>query len=263
MSRGAGRLPESDFTIAISAQGHHAGLQVISAGGRAYITLAGHSYRMPASSYRRLASGFGAVPGAGRGSGSGLFAKLGISPLRWLEHPRIVGQARVGGAATTEIRGRLDAGAMLQDLSTLLGKAGSLGVSGAASLPHGIPQATRRSIARALGSPRVTVWTGSSDKLLRRLRVAATVPVTGPTRTLLGGMRAARVTFGLWYSQINQRQRITAPAAAAPFSAFRAEVKSFLNQLMGSMEQRYTSCITAAGGDVAKMQKCAALLSGG
>lgn len=283
---GVGRLPESDFTISISAQGHTGGLQVISAGGKGYITVGGQSYLMPASNYKSLASGFGSLAssGAGTNSRSGAFSKLGIKPLRWLTDPQIVGKANVGGVQTTRIRGGLDATAMLQELSKLLGKAGSLGVSGTgtSSLPHSISPATQRSIAHALGSPSFNVWTGSRDNLIRRLTVSATVPVTGRTRTLLGGMSSAVVTLGFAYSHVNQPQTIAVPRATKPYSVFRTEVAAFLSQIengvTGSLGtgtgttgasggtaagQRYTHCIKAARGDVSKMQKCSKLLATG
>lgn len=282
---GARRPPESDFTIAISAQGQSGALEVISARGRAYVTVGGQSFRIPDSSYRRLASGFGSLAASGAGSGSraGALSKLGIEPLHWLAHPRIVGEAEVGGVATTRIRAGLDAGAMLGDLSTLLARAGSLGVSGTGSLPHGIPAAVQRSIAGALRSARVSVWTGRRDRLLRRLTVVARVRVTGQTRRLLGGMRSAAAKFSFQYSHVNQPQTITVPAQTAPYSVFRAEVTTFLDEVAGgalgsslgagagsagssggaALAQRYTRCIIAARGEVSKMQKCAKLLAAG
>jgi hypothetical protein len=300
-SSGAHRPPQSDFTIAISAQGHSGALQLISARGRAYVTVAGQSFRIPDSSYRRLASGFGslAASGAGRGSRAGALSKLGINPLHWLAHPRIVGRAEVGGVATTRIRAGLDAGAMLGDLSTLLARAGSLGgsgagspglsgagslgLSGAGSLTHGVPPAAQRSIAGALRSARVSVWTGRRDRLLRRLTVVARVRVTGQTRRLLGAVRSAAVKFSFQYSHVNQPQTITVPAETAPYSVFRAEVTNILDEVAGgalgnplgagagragssggaALAQRYTRCIIAARAEVSKMQKCAKLLAAG
>jgi hypothetical protein len=285
MDKGTGKLPESDFTISISAEGHQGALQVISAGGKGYITVSGQSYRMPASSYKSLESGLGSLAASGTASGTksgqSAFSKLGIKPLGWLIRPQIVGSATVGGVATQHVRAGLDATAMLHDFSRLLGKVGSLGVSAASSLPTSISSATQRSIARALGSPSFNVWTGAADKLIRKLTVSATVPVTGATRTALGGMRSATLTLGFEYSRVNQPQTITVPTTTKPYSVFRAQFSTILQEiesgLVGSgsdtsttggsggtgTDQKYTHCITAAAGDVAKMQKCSKLLAAG
>lgn len=288
---GGGRPPQSDFTIAISAQGHRAGLQVISADGRGYITLSGQSYRMPASSFAKLQSGFGSLAGssgAARKSSSDTLGKLGIRPLDWLTNPRVVGTATINGAATTRISAGVDTQALLADLNKLLAKAGSLtGGSGAGALPQSISAADQRRIAAALGSPRLSVWTGTADKVIRKLTVTARIPVTGRTRSLLGGMTKAVVTFDFEYSHLNQPQTIVAPSASQPYSVFRAKVSTFLQEIQGGLStgslngsagtgttqsgtgtsasaaQQYTNCITAAKGDVSKMQKCSKLLTSG
>jgi hypothetical protein len=287
----AGKLPESDFTIDVSAQGQHGSLQVISAGGKGYIAVSGQSYVMPASSFKSLESGFGSLANSGgasaSGSGSGAFAKLGIHPLDWLSNPQIVGSSTVNGAATTEVSAKVDTSAMLHDISKLLGKAGSLGVSGASALPQSLSAATQKRIATALGSPSFDVWTGKSDKIVRKLTVSATIPVTGQIHTLLGGMTSAAVTLGFEYSDLNQPQTITAPTSVKPYSVFQSKVDTLLQEIesglvSGSLtggtttgtiqsgpstvtsgDKKYTNCITAAKGDVKKMQKCSSLLGGG
>lgn len=286
MNEGAGQLPESDFTISISADGHRGALQVISAHGRGYITVDGQSYRMPNSSFKHLESRFGSLASSGTGSGStpSAFSSLGIKPLEWLLRPQIVGRATVDGVPTTRVRAGLDVTAVLHDFSGLLGKTGSLGISGTGSLPQSLSPATQRSIAQALGAPSVTVWTGTSDKLIRKLTVSATVPITGQTRKMLGGMRSASVTVGFEYSHINQPQAISVPTTTRPYSVLRAEVTTVLQEVesalftgsgtgagttttgvsgASSADQKYTQCITAAKGDVAKMQKCSKLLAAG
>jgi hypothetical protein len=283
VNKGAGKLPESDFTISITAEGHVGALQVISADGKGYITVSGQSYKLPASSYKSLESGLGSFASSGTGSGSGsgksAFAKLGIKPLAWLLRPQIVGKATIDGVATTQVTAGLDAAAMLRDFSKLLGKAGSLGVSATSSLPQSISASTQHSIAHALGTPSFNLWTGNTDKLIHKLTVSAVVPVTGGTRTELGGMRSAAVTLGFGYSRVNQPQTITVPTSTKPYSVFRTKFAAILSEIesglisgstgssttssTGGSDQKYTQCITAAKGVVAKMQKCAKLLATG
>jgi hypothetical protein len=296
-SRGTGKLPESDFTIAVAAQGQRGALQVISAGGKGYITVGGQSYEMPASSFKHVESGVNSLAGSSGGSstrsGAGAFSKLGIRPLDWLSDPRITGSAVVNGAQTTRVHAKVDAAALLRDLSRLLGKAGSLGVKNSASLPSSIAPATQSRIAKALGSPSFDVWTGKRDKVVRKLTVAATIPVTGQVRSLLGGMSSAAVTLDFEYSDLNQPQTIHAPASVKPYSVFQTKVDTLLQQIesglatgslngtttsttttgsatatttgggIAGIDKKYANCITRAAGDVKKMQKCSSLLGSG
>ncbi|MDE3129776.1 MAG: hypothetical protein KGL16_01360, partial [Acidobacteriota bacterium] len=240
-SAGAGRRPQSDFTVAIVANGRRSTLQVIAAGGKGYITVAGQSYQIPAASLRRLESGFGALGSSGgsRSRSAGTFSKLGVEPLHWLIDPRITGTTRLNGVKTTRIRAALDAAAMIRALSTLLGKTTLVGTGGSSGTArpraHSIPPATQRRIAQTLGSPSVEVWTGTADRLIRKLTVTATIPVTGVMRSHLGGLRSAAVTLDLEYSDLNQPQRISAPTVTQPFSVFRSAATAILQRLAGGL----------------------------
>ena len=91
-----------------------------------------------------------------------------------------------------------------------------------------------------------------------------------------------------------QPQTIAAPKTVRPYSEFTSKVQSFVQSLQGSLGsgllggssgssgsgsgsgsgssssssgasskvQRYSNCVTAAGSDVSKMQRCASILNG-
>jgi hypothetical protein len=271
-SQGSGQLPKSDFTINLSFLGRTASLGVISTGTNGYVTLQGTTYQLPASTFRQLESSFAGTTG----SGSGVLGKLGINPLGWVQNPSVVGTEAVAGANTTHIRGSVAVARLLSDLSTVLQKASSLGVSSSSQLAAGIPSTTRDRIAREVRNPTLDVWTGSHDHTLRKLEVNFDLPVSGAASTLLGGLRSAHVSLLVQYADINQPQTIATPASAQPFSQFVDKVRSFVQGLSGSSAlggasgssagtqtlQRYTQCIQKAGGDVAKMQSCASILNG-
>jgi hypothetical protein len=294
---GPGKLPQSAFRISLAAQGARTAVTIISTGTSGYVTFQGQSYKLPQATYQRLESGFsqlGSSPGAG--NGSGVLGRLGIKPQRWLVHPRIVGEEAVGGVETTHIRAGINVAALLADLNTFLQRASSLGVSGASSLPHGISQATRTRIAGEIRNPTFDLWTGKGDKTLRRLQIRLTLPVTGRTSTLLGGLRSADVELTMQYADLNQPQTVAAPTALVPYSVFQTKLRALLQGLQtgisgaatgglpgtsgagsttgsgsasgsssaggsGPNYQSYTQCIQAAGSDIAKMQKCAPLLN--
>ena len=296
-TRGAGKLPESNFTVSATALGQNVALGVISTGTAGYVKFQGTSYRMPPATFQKLESSFAqltATPGAG--SGSGTLGKLGIQPLHWLTNPTVVGTENVGGAQTTHIHAGVNVNALLTDVNTVLEKASTLGVSGSSSLKSGIPAADRTKIASEVKNPSVDIWTGTSDKTVRKLTITLTLPVTGKTSSELGGLTSADIGLTMQYSDLNQPQTIKAPTTVRPFSEFQSKLSAFVQELQGAAAGAlggssgssssgsssgsgssggttstspsasvglYSQCIQSAGGDVAKMQKCASLLGSG
>jgi hypothetical protein len=277
-SRGKGKLPKSDFAIAVGFQGHTGQLGIISTGTEGFVTLEGTAYKLPASSFQQLEGGVSSV-GGGSGSSSAL-SGLGIHPEQWLVDPRVLGTAEVGGTETDHIRGRLAVKPLLADLSKLLGKAATLS-SSTASLGS-ITPAQQTKIAGEVSDASFDLWTGTADHTIRKLTVTATLPVTGTTRTELGGMTRARLSFGLTYSDVGTPQTITTPASSAPYSQFQSRLRSIVLEIEelvvgasgsststtgssagASGDAAYSQCVAAAGSSVAKIQKCAALLNGG
>ncbi len=213
-SRGTGKLPQSDFTIAISALGRNGQLGIVSTGTSGYVTLQGTAYQLPGADFQRLESGFSSVGGSS--SGGGLSA-LGINPQHWLTNASVVGSDTVGGADTTHVRAGVNVTALLQDLNRFLAKASS---SSGSKIPSSIPAATQQKIAAAIKNASVDIWTGKSDKILRKLSLDLKVPVTGKVSTLAGGLSSAAIGFTLQYSDVNQPQTIAAPSNVKPYSQF-------------------------------------------
>jgi hypothetical protein len=299
-SRGTGQLPASNFTISGSALGQTVSVGIISTGTAGYVTLQGANYQMPQATFQRLESSFSQLTSSQRGSGSGTLSELGIHPLHWLAHPSVVGTESVGGVPTTHIHAGVNVPGLLNDLNTFLRRASSLGATGTSALRSGLSPATRNKIAAEIRNASVDIWTGNSDKTLRRLIIALTLPVSGKTSQELGGMTSADLSLTMQYSDLNQPQTITAPTSLRPYSEFQAKVRAFLQEVEGVAGQsfggtlggrsggagggtslsgggtgtngasgtasgvtRYSQCIQAAGGDVAKMQRCASLLGSG
>lgn len=294
-SQGANKLPDSDFTLSIQAEGQKATMQLISADGKGYVILGGTPYSLPANTFKQLESG---VSSASSGSSKGAELKrLGINPLGWLSNPTVVGQAQLNGEETTHIHADVNPTPMLRDLNRLLGKAGQLGINtGGTKVPSNIPPATRHQIAHALGKPSFDVWTGTSDKTLRKLSLSASVPISGSASSSLGGMTSADVALTFQYSDINQPQTIQAPANPQSFGALRTQVDSLIESVLEAVgtgvgtagptilngtttvgtgtgtvvgsalsgtDQKYSRCILDAKGDVTKMQSCTKLLGSG
>jgi hypothetical protein len=255
-SAARGKLPQSDFTVTGTAQGHTGKLSIVSTGSAGYITVNGESYRLPAAGYNKLKSGLSLGSGsssssAGSSSGSSLLGKLGIDPLDWLTDPLVVGQASVGGADTDQITAKVNIAGLLDDLAKLAGKASSLGVSGASKLSGGLTASVRSSIAAHVKSPSVEIWTGTADQTLRKLAVALTVPVTGTLHRSLGGLSSMRVTINLQYADLNQPQTISAPTKLEPYSQLRTKLASDIATIEGGVHLGGSSGTGTSGASTA------------
>lgn len=235
-STGPGKLPRSNFSLTISALGQSGSLAIISTGTAGYVTLQGTSYRLPQATFQKLESSFsGITSSSGSGTGSGTLAKLGIQPLRWLTNPTVVGTENVGGTETTHIRSGINVPVFLGDLDTFLRKASTIGVSGASQLSGGISASTRARLAREVQNPTFDVWTGNSDKTLRKMSINLSLPVTGQMSTLLGGLRSAAIGLTVQFANLNQPQAITAPTNVRPFSEFTTKLGSLAQALTGAL----------------------------
>jgi hypothetical protein len=273
-SLGGGKLPASAFTISLAAGGSGTALTVTSTGSTGYVTFQGQSYQLPQRTYQQLESSFAGLGTAPGSPGGGAAGRLGIHPQRWVSNPQIVGDQAIDGTNTTRIRAAINMPALLRDLSTFLRRAASAGVPGASGL---LSAADRRRIASEVQHPTVDVWTGVADRTLRKLEIDLGVPVSGQLSALFG--RSAAVTVTIEYADLNQPQTIIAPTKLLPYSQFQAKLRVLIQDLEGGLitgaggaptagaggsgpnYQAYTSCIQAANGDLAKMEKCAPLLS--
>jgi hypothetical protein len=302
-SLGTGKLPQSNFNISLNSGGSGGSVGILSTGAAGYVTFQGQSYQLPQASFQKLESSFSQIASSPGSSGGGnVLSKLGIQPLRWLQNPTVVGTENVEGTDTTHIRAKINVAALLADFNTFLSRAASLGVSGAGGFPHGISSASQTRIADAVKNPHFDVWTGNGDKTIRKLQIGLTLPVTGQVSTLLGGLSSADIGLSMEYADLNQPQSITAPSSVQPYSQFQSKLRTFEQSIQGALTsqvqggstgagasggssagssgsagvpttpsgsgssskyQAYTQCIQAAGSDIAKMQQCAPLLSGG
>jgi hypothetical protein len=303
-SLGKGKLPKSNFNISLSSGGQSGSLGLLSTGTSGYVTLQGTSYALPAATFQKLESSFSQLessPGASSSSNSGALAKLGIHPLDWLSNPSVVGSESMGGTDTTHIRATVDVASLLADVNTFLQKASTVGVSGTSQVASSLSASTRQKIASEVKNPTFDLWTGKSDKTVRKLTISLNLPVSGQVSTQLGGMSSAGFALSMQYANLNQPQTINAPTSVRPYSEFSSKLQSFLQSIQGSLGtssggtstgtgtttsgatgstttsstppttsgsgssaavQRYSQCILNAKNDVTKMQQCASLING-
>jgi hypothetical protein len=303
-SLGKGKLPRSNFNISLSSGGQSGSLGLLSTGTSGYVTLQGTSYALPAATFQKLESSFSQLessPGGSDSANSGALAKLGIHPLHWLSNPSVVGTESMGGTDTTHIRANVNVAALLADVNTFLQKASTVGVSGTSQVASSLSATTRQKIASEVRSPTFDVWTGKSDKTVRKLSIGLNLPVSGQVSTQLGGMSSAGIALNMQYGNLNEPQTISAPTNVHPYAEFSSKLQSFLQTIQGTLGttssgtgtttsgsatsgattsttsttppatsgsgssaavQRYSQCILNAKNDVTKMQQCASLING-
>ena len=243
-----------DVDVRIPNQGSiSAGLT--STSERLYVSIEGQAYELPAE----------LLQNAQRQSGdSGPRLEVpDLDPQSWIEDPQVAGEENVGGTDTYHITGTVNVPALLDSIDSVLAEADRQGLTGAAGgqLPRSLSADTRRQIEEAVRSAEVQVWTGKDDKTLRKLQVDVAVQPRGD--------RSGDVSFVLELSDLNQPQSIEAPARTRPIDELLAGISALLGSSSldgmggGSTPEGagdYARCISEAGADVEKAQRCAALL---
>jgi hypothetical protein len=290
-SNGGKTLP--DFAFDLDLQGGDKPITVgaVFAGGGGYLTIEGQAFDLGADLYKTFKTGYEkakASSSAKSGTDSqASFSALGISPLRWLKDPKNVGTEDIAGTQTVHLASGVDVAKLLEDVSTLLGKAkGVTSAGGAAtgtSVPTSLTSQQRDLITKSIKSAKVDVWTGTKDHTLRKVAVNVQVDVPQDLRAQAGNLRTGHVIFQVTIAQLNQAQKVVKPADVRPISELRSALSDL--GLLGSSttpsttttpdttttpatppaaadpQAGYAQCIANAGEDLAKVQDCAQYLS--
>jgi hypothetical protein len=258
-SAGKDKLPRFDFTLAITMSGQSFSAGGVSTGDKGWLRVNGQAYAVPDALFGKFRDSYlsTARKSAKEGKASPSLAALGIDPRGWLRDARKAGEADVGGTKTIHITGGLNVARLLDDVNRLLNRANTT-----QQLPSRLTDAQRRDLQRAVRSASVDVYTGKDDKLLRRLDVRLALKRSGEVQ---GG----NLRFQLQMDAINRHQDIRPPANAKPLDELANTLRNgVLPGASGSAQggatlpqggSAYLQCLESARGDVAKLQRCAAL----
>jgi hypothetical protein len=268
-SQGDGELPKFALDAAFDGAGQSLKAGATSTGERGFLSFQGTDYVLDPPVFKQFSAGFEEAQKQ-RGDENQSFASLGMDPRKWLTDPEIVGDANVGDADTTKITGGVDVAKLLDDVNTALAKAAALGLGAAGQVPEKLTQEQRRKVIAAVKNPRVEIYTGKDDQVLRRMVVDLGVD------DQRSGTRAT-VALDVSITDLNEDQDIAEPADAKPFSELLGQLGGLglggaagggssdpAPSGGGSSEEleRYSQCITDAGEDVEKARKCSDLLTG-
>jgi hypothetical protein len=286
-SNGGKRLPDFALELDLQSGSRPVTLGAVFANGGAYLTLEGQSFNLGSDLYAAFKAGYEkAKAGSGSSSAAPSLSALGISPLRWLKDPQRRGTEDIAGTQTEHVAAGVDVDRLLQDVSTLLGKARDVTSAGGSATGTQVPtQLTadqRAAIARSVKSAKVDVWTGQKDHTLRKVALDVQVDVPEDLQARAGGLKTGHVIVQITLAQLNQPQKIAKPAGARPLSELRAVLQQLgLTGAAGGAsgsgtattpeaaapsattpgpQEQYAQCIQKAGEDLAKVQTCAGLL---
>ena len=133
-----GGLPNFDFTAKLAFGGQDFSVGAVSTGEKGFVRFQGKTYEVGDELFAAFKKGYEQAQkqSGSKGKGTSL-QSLGIDPRRWLKNAEKEGEESVGGAETIHVSAEIDVPKFLDDVNTLLGRAGSLGVAG--STPRKVP----------------------------------------------------------------------------------------------------------------------------
>jgi len=220
-ARGKGAVPALDLSFHLTSGSTSVAFGVVSTSTAAYLLLGGQAYQLPEQAVKQLASAY-----ANRQLTENV---AGVAPLQWLEAPTSEGTKEVGGVETEALSASLNVSRLLSSLSKLSPLASSLG-GAAARIPAlralltlvGQPQG-RQEIERSVKQAKVQLWIGKRDDVVRRAKITVDVEPPASQREAFGGLKELHLAASQEISQVNQPQRIVAPANAKPLEDLLSE----------------------------------------
>jgi len=278
-SQGGNQLPQFDFEAEINAGGQAFRAGAVSTGDKGFLRFQDQAYSVPDELYKQFKDGYAKTAKCneeqGGKQGNATFRALGIDPRRWLKKPRNEGVQSVGGTDTIHIASAVDVPRFLEDVNRVLGRTDLQQADPCAEeeqtgqpkedpASRQLTEDQRKKIAEAIKEARVDVWSGSDDRILRRINVD--LRVESADRKQSGDVRLDLTIGGL-----NEKQQVKAPADTKPLEELLQRFGGQVPDLGsgsggggtdggGGAGSTYEQCVAEAGGDVRKLQECGDLL---
>lgn len=264
----AGRLPKFKLDASFSGAGQDIRAGATSTGEKGYVNFQNTDYVLSPQVFQQFKAGYEQAQKQNADAKQQNLASLGIDPRKWLTGAKNAGEAKVGDQDTIKITGGVDVPKLLDDINVALEKAASLGVGGAGQTPQKLTEDQKRQAVQAIKDPRVEIYTGKEDKILRRLVVTMGVQDASTT---------GKFAMDISLTGLNESQDIPEPSNAKPFDQLLGQLGGLgigaggttqpadPSSGAGSQEnlEQYSKCLTDAGSDVEQARKCADLLATG
>jgi hypothetical protein len=229
----SGGKTSADLAATVTIGSSTAHLAIDELPGHTYLGINGTFYNLPTGSGSPLgALGGSATPSTGS---TGLFSSLGIDPHTWLQNPKIVGDATIGGVQTQHLSAQVNIAKVLGDVGKVIGAEGATGASGASSITSALPL-----VESAINSAKVDIYTGVADNILRRFDLTLSFTVPSIAASEFGGLKGGSLDFDVTLTELGKAQTITAPTDVQPASKLLNGIFSLESQF-GSLASLFSS----------------------
>jgi hypothetical protein len=240
-----------------------------STGDQAFVKFQGTEYAVPRQLYDEFVTTYTQLQGQNAGQGTGLLGRLNIDLGSWLTDLSNEGTDDVEGQKTIHISGKANVPQIVADLKTIARRAGN--TVGNINLDQ------LNQLNDTIQSGDVDVYSGESDKLLRRLGLSFELK---PPPGTPGAPDSLSLDLELNLADVNKPQTIQAPANAQPLQNLLGQAGINLGRALrggvgtsgalpesggsttapsASAAQAYEQCLSQASGQAA-LQQCAKLL---
>lgn len=275
-SRPNGQFPLFDFDVSVHADSGDQSLSgsggLTSTGNAAFVKFQGTEYRVPQQLYDEFVTTYTQLQGQNSGQGTGLLQRLNIDLANWLTDLNNEGTDDVEGQQTIHVSGKANVPQIVTDLKTIAERAGSA--------VGNVNLAQLNQLNDVIQSGDVDVYSGQTDKLLRRLQLHFELK---PPPGTPGAPDSLTLDFQLNFADVNKPQTVQAPANAQPLQNLLGPNGINLGNLGGALRgglgtsgalpesggsttapstsaaQAYEQCLSQASGQAA-LQRCASLL---
>jgi hypothetical protein len=270
-SGGNTTIPKTDWDIAASASGQNFAAGFVSTGDNAWVGFQGQNYEVGKQAVAQINQQIKQAAGQNKKQG---LSQFGIDPREWLKDASDEGTDNVDGVETDHVSATLDVSRFLDDLNTIVKKAGGTTGTSAQITPE-----QKKQVEDVVKNPRFDVYVGKSDNVIRRLSADLSFKVPGDKQAQLNGLKSGTLSFSIEFADVGKSQTINVPQNAKPLSELTNQLGGLGGVLGGSGSsgsgssgsgssgpsaaalQKYGECLQKSNpSKPAEQQKCAELL---
>ena len=241
-------MPKFALKAAFEGAGQSLSAGATSTGDKGYVSFQGTDYVVADQVFQQFKTQYEQARQQAEGQDQGQsLATLGLDPRKWLVDPQNAGEAQVGDTDTIKITAGIDVDKLLDDANTALAAASALGAAQGQQIPEKLTEEQKQQAVEAIKDPKIEIYTGKDDKIMRRLVLSLGLEDEGSSGT---------IAFDVSITDLNEAQDIPEPQDAQPFD-------QLLGQLGGARRPRRRCRRLAAPAPAAASATAAAARRGG
>ena len=209
-------MPKFALKAAFDGAGQSLAAGATSTGDKAYVSFQGTDYEVADQVFQQFKTQYEQARQQAEGQEQGQsLATLGLDPRKWLTDPQTAGEAQVGDTDTIKITAGIDVNKLLDDANTALEAASALGAAQGQQIPERLTEEQKQQAAEAIKDPKIEIYTGKDDKILRRLVLSLGLEDEGSSGT---------IAFDVSITDLNESQDIPEPQDAQPFDQLLSQL---------------------------------------